>query len=46
MGASRPFIDQSSSCKSTLDQKLESISKMWIRVHGKARIGEKAEHTR
>jgi hypothetical protein len=24
----------------------EPISKMWIRVHGKARIGEKAEHTR
>ena len=24
----------------------EPISKMWIRVHGKARSGEKAEHTR
>jgi hypothetical protein len=22
------------------------ISKMWIRVHGKARFGEKAQHTR
>ena len=25
---------------------LKLISKMWIRVHGKARFGEKAEHTR
>jgi len=25
---------------------LELISKMWIRIHGKARFGEKAEHTR
>ncbi len=25
--------------------KRELISKMWIRVHGKARFGEKAEHT-
>jgi hypothetical protein len=26
--------------------KLEPISKMWIRIQGKARGGEKAEHTR
>ena len=26
--------------------KIEPISKMWIRVQGKARVGEKAEHTR
>jgi hypothetical protein len=25
---------------------LEPISKMWIRVHGKAWFGEKAQHTR
>jgi len=25
---------------------LEPISKMWIRVQGKARFGEKAQHTR
>jgi hypothetical protein len=25
---------------------LEPISKKWIRVQGKARFGEKAEHTR
>jgi hypothetical protein len=27
-------------------KELEPISKIWIRVQGKARFGEKAEHTR
>ena len=29
-----------------LGETLEPISIMWIRDHGKARFGEKAEHTR
>jgi hypothetical protein len=29
-----------------MGKSLKPIYKMWIRVHGKARVGEKAEHTR
>jgi hypothetical protein len=36
------------SLRSTNDgpKRLQAISKMWIRVQGKVRVGEKAEHTR
>jgi len=33
-------------CPDAFGIRIEPISKMWIRAHGKARGGEKAEHTR
>jgi hypothetical protein len=43
---SKPQIRFKGKASGGLKPLLEPISKMWIRIHGKARFGKKAEPTR